>query len=80
LILIANVPLIRFPGYAVFFMLQICLYLIAVLAFLLQKYNIEIRFLNILFFFFATNLALMIGFWRNVFGTQGVTWNRTERQ
>ena len=79
LIFISNVPLIEAPFYMVMFLLQMVLYSSAVIAFFLQKHNIGLKIFNIPLFFLSTNLALMIGFWRNVSGTQGVTWNRTER-
>lgn len=79
LIFISNVLLIESSFYMVMFLLQIVLYSNAVVSFFLQKYNVRLKFFNIPLFFLTTNLALMIGFWRNVVGTQDVTWNRTER-
>lgn len=79
LIFVTNIFLVNEQAYLVFFVVQICIYVIAVLTFILQKYSIETRFLKIPLFFLATNLALMIGFWKNVFGTQDVTWNSTKR-
>ena len=79
LIFISNVLLIESSFYMVIFLFQIALYSSTVVSFFFQKHNVRLKLLNIPLFFLTTNLALMIGFWRNVIGTQGVTWNRTER-
>jgi len=79
LIFVLNIPLIESPFYMVIFLLQILFYSSAVISFFLQKYNVGLKIFNIPLFFLSTNLALMIGFWRNVVGTQGVTWDSTER-
>ena len=79
LIFILNSILIESPLYKVIFLFQIAFYSSFFVAFFLQRYNVRIKILNIPFFFLLTNLALMIGFWKNVVGTQEVTWDRTER-
>jgi len=79
LIFLVNIVLIDYPAYAAILLMQIGLYLMAAVAFLLQENAIKIGFLRIPLFFLTTNLALMIGFLKNVLGTQTVTWNRTER-
>ena len=76
---VSNVLLSGTSFYRILFLLQIFLYLSAIMGFFLQKYNVRLKIFNISLSFFSTNLALMIGFWRNVVGVQSVTWNRTER-
>ena len=79
LIFVSNILLIEFPFYMVMFLLQMFLYSSAIISFFLQKYNFKLNILNIPLFFLSTNLALMIGFIKNITGMQSVTWNRTER-
>lgn len=79
LIFFLNIPLIIDPFYKTLFFLQLFIYSCAVLSFFLQKNDVELKIFNILYYFLSINLALIIGFWRNLVGTQGVTWDRTER-
>ncbi len=79
LIFVSNILLIGSPFYMMMFLLQMVLYSSTVVSFFLQMHTGRLKFFNIPLFFLTTNLALMIGFWRNVVGTQGVTWERTER-
>lgn len=37
------------------------------------------KYLYVPFYFFYINMALMVGFFRNLLGLQKVTWNRTQR-
>jgi hypothetical protein len=62
-----------------FFILQLLLYIVTVLTYLLQKNNIPIGYLRIPLFFFSINLALLIGFIKNITGQQDVIWTPTER-
>ena len=79
LIFFANIPLIQSSGFLVLFVLQICVYTIGFLAFVLQKKDIGLGPLKIPFFFLSINLALLVGFVKNLVGAQSVTWDRTER-
>lgn len=79
LIFLTNIALLNNPIYIAIFIAQLCIYSVAVLTFILQQYDIETRFFKIPLFFLTANLALMIGFWKNIFRTQGVTWNSTGR-
>lgn len=79
LIFISNILLIESFFYMVLFLFQIVFFSSAIVSFYLQKYNVKLKLFNIPLFFFSTNLALMLGFIKNITGTQSVTWNRTER-
>lgn len=39
----------------------------------------RLKFLYVPYYFLCINAALVLGFWRNVFGIQKVTWNSTQR-
>lgn len=79
LIFISNLAMAESPVYATLFVIQLLFYMMVFVTFFLQRHNISIRILNIPFFFITINLALLIGFLRNLFGTQTVSWDRTER-
>ena len=74
-----NLLLIQSSVYMEFFILQLLLYIVTVMTYLLQKNNIPIGYLRIPLFFFSINLALLIGFIKNITGQQDVIWTPTER-
>ncbi|MGA1870976.1 MAG: glycosyltransferase family 2 protein [bacterium] len=78
-IFISNMILVRSLPYMILFLLQIGIYAMAVLTFFLQRAHKRTGVFKIPFFFLSINLALIIGFLKNIRGTQGVTWDRTAR-
>jgi len=79
LIFFLNILLIMNPFYMTLFFFQLFIYLCAILSFFLQKQNVKLKIFIIPYYFLCINLALLLGFWKNLLGAQGVTWDRTER-
>ncbi|MGA1823529.1 MAG: glycosyltransferase family 2 protein [bacterium] len=79
IIIIFNIPLLQSYPYRILFILQISMYTLAILTFFLQRADIETGIFKIPFFFLSINCALIIGFFKNISGAQGVTWDRTAR-
>ena len=54
-------------------------YILVLIALLLKIFNSKISILNLPLFFISTNIALLIGFIKNILGIQDVKWDSTER-
>lgn len=68
------------PGlYTVLLGLQIIFYLAACLGWYLENKSIKIKLLFIPYYFFIMNLAVFLGFFRYIKGSQGVNWERAKR-
>ncbi len=76
---VSNMLLVGSTGYKTLFIIQSAFYIMAIAAFFMQKYEINIGIFNIPFFFISVNTALFIGFIKNMLNLQTVTWERTER-
>ncbi len=62
----------------IFFWLQFIFYGLAMLGLLVPVLR-DKTIVYVPYYFSAMNIACFIGFWRYLFGTQKVTWNRVER-
>jgi len=65
--------------YLMIFMLQIGFYGLAFIGRLFSTSNIHIKTLGFFYYFVSMNIALMVGFFKFVSGSQSVMWKRTER-
>jgi cellulose synthase/poly-beta-1,6-N-acetylglucosamine synthase-like glycosyltransferase len=75
--LASNLALAVEPVYALFLALQIAAYAVGLQGLLPRSF--DHRLLRPVRYFFMMNLALFIGFFRFVAGTQRVTWERAQR-
>jgi len=78
-IFLLNVMLAHNYYYLLLLYGQVAFYLASFIIFILKSYNINVGILNIVLFFVSTNIALFIGFMKNIFGLQSVKWDSTER-
>jgi poly-beta-1,6-N-acetyl-D-glucosamine synthase len=65
--------------YIVAFLVQIQFFILCFLGFILSKMKIRITLLSLPFFFFMSNVALIIGFYKFIRGRHTVIWNSTPR-
>ena len=63
----------------IFFLIQLIFYLTAIIGYLLKKINIQITPLLMSFYFLMTNIALLIGLIKFLFGKQTAFWQSTPR-
>lgn len=61
-----------------FLALQILFYSLAILAFFLP-FLLRIQLFGVCYYFALSHLAMMVGFYKGMRGTQPVTWRRTQR-
>jgi hypothetical protein len=61
------------------FILQICIYALSIIGYLLSMFKIRIPLITLLFFFNLTNIALLIGFFDFIRGKQKSYWESTPR-
>ncbi|MCF6218073.1 MAG: glycosyltransferase family 2 protein [Gammaproteobacteria bacterium] len=64
--------------FTLFFFFQVAFYFLAVIGALLPSLR-ERTVVYIPYYFSAVNAAFFIGFWKNLLGTQKVTWSRVDR-
>ena len=76
LALLANLALLRSPLFAVLFLLQIGGALLALRAYHAKPGREPGRLARPIGYFYLMNYALLCGFFRFLFGTQRVTWDR----
>jgi len=67
------------PYFLSIFLLQILIYLLGPIGYLLLKIKIRIKFLLILYYFIITNLAMLIGLIKFISGTHSSHWQSTAR-
>ena len=79
LALTSNFLMLDQPGYLPLLIAQLMFYVIAYLGNWLPAGRVVPRILRLATMFAAMNLALAVGFWRWVTGTQRGTWQRTAR-
>jgi biofilm PGA synthesis N-glycosyltransferase PgaC len=63
--------------YFIFFLCQMALYVLSTTGYILQKFSIQLKLFNIPKYFVIMNLALLLGFFKYIFKTQKVTWEKT---
>jgi cellulose synthase/poly-beta-1,6-N-acetylglucosamine synthase-like glycosyltransferase len=67
--------------YRYLFMMQnVMLFVLPFLDFLLKKANIHLSILRFVSYFYAMNLALLVGFWKYMEGVQNAAWKPTKRE
>lgn len=74
-----NAFLVGEPFYLVLFLGQMAFYLTALIGRLLSVTDIHIKIFGFSYYFVSMNIALLLGFFRFLTGTQSVMWERTER-
>jgi glycosyltransferase involved in cell wall biosynthesis len=72
--LVANAFLLRSPGYAVLFALQVAFYGAAVLALLLDRIKVRLPGLFVPLYFCLVNVAPLVAFWLLLKGEKKVFW------
>jgi poly-beta-1,6-N-acetyl-D-glucosamine synthase len=78
-IFILNLLLIDELAFVYLLALQLTFYASAIILFILKRNGINVGILNVILFFVSTNLALFIGFFKNILGLQSVKWDSTKR-
>jgi poly-beta-1,6-N-acetyl-D-glucosamine synthase len=79
LIFILNTLLIDKLVFVYLLILQVAFYASVFILFILKRNGIKVGFLNVILFFTSTNIALFIGFLKNILGLQSVKWDSTKR-
>lgn len=79
LIFLLNIVLLPLNYFMQILIAQITFYFIILFAFIMKSFQINIGILNLPLFFISTNVALLIGFIKNILGKQSVQWESTER-
>ncbi|MBU2541256.1 MAG: glycosyltransferase family 2 protein [Candidatus Omnitrophica bacterium] len=74
-----NLFLLMDPLYKLVFAMQCIFYICAVVGQILSWSGINIKPINLCYYFVSMNLSLLIGFVRYITGRQSVAWARTER-
>lgn len=74
-----NLALLEIPFYRWMLGAQISFYLLAVLGYVMPSQPTAFRVMRLATMFTTMNAALLVGFFRWLFGTQRATWHRTER-
>ena len=78
-VLAANLQLLGRTFYDALFALQAILYGLAIIAWILDRFNVHVRWLIYPHYFVMANLALFVGFLKFVTRTQKPAWTRVER-
>jgi hypothetical protein len=76
---VANLWLLRVPFYSFIFALQVLFYGLALVAWILDRFDIHVSWLIYPYYFTAVNLALFIGFLKFLTNSQKPAWARVER-
>lgn len=76
---VANLMLLGVSFYNTTFMLQAGFYLLALIAWRLDRFDIHVPFLIYPYYFAVVNLALLIGFFKFITKAQNPAWARVER-
>ena len=76
---IANLALLAYPLFQFTFSVQTLFYVSAMIGQILSWSGVHNKFFNLCYYFVSMNLALLLGFFRFLAGTQRVTWERTGR-
>jgi poly-beta-1,6-N-acetyl-D-glucosamine synthase len=79
IVFISNIFLLDSFLYKTVFIVQCIFYILVMIALILKTFNSKISILNLPLFFISTNIALLIGFIKNILGKQDVKWDSTER-
>lgn len=77
--LLTNLPLLHIPFYRWMLAAQVAFYLLAVIGAYLPSQSTGMRLLRLTTMFTSMNVALLVGFFRWLLGTQRATWHRTVR-
>ena len=79
-IFVINLLLINdYYFFLMLFYIQSGFYFMTLLSLFMKNLNYNIGLLNLPLFFVSTNIALFIGFFKNIIGIQTVKWDSTER-
>lgn len=65
--------------YAMFFWLQLAMYAVALIGWLLEQRSTRIKVLFVPYYFFIMNLSVVLGFMRFINNNQSVNWERAKR-
>ena len=65
--------------YGVIGLLQLLFYIVVFIGHVLKNRSIQIRLLFVPYYFFMANLAMYLGFIKNIRGKQSVNWERAKR-
>lgn len=65
--------------YLALFLMQIIFYLLALLGRILSGIHVHVKVLGFPYYFVSMNIALLVGFFKFLTGTQSVKWERTSR-
>ena len=79
LILAINEGIWGFGFYAVFFWLQLFMYISAFMGWILENNSTRIKILFVPYYFFIMNLSVILGFFRFINNSQSVNWERAKR-
>lgn len=80
LIFISNIFLMNCCAfYVYFFILQLIIYLLGMIGFVLKKNNYHVQPLLMIFYFIMTNVAMLIGLIKFIFGKHTAFWQSTPR-
>ena len=74
----SNLLLLDEPEYKLLFLVQTVFYALAVAGYLFMKTR-NILIIYVPYYFVMMNIAFLVGFFKNLFREQKVTWNRVER-
>ena len=78
-VLVANIFLLGKAKYNAIFILQVAVYMLAVVGFLVQGKKKLPFFVYVPFYFMSLNVALFLGFVKAITGTQKMSWESTRR-
>ena len=76
---ITNIVLKDNEYFLLLFYIHTAFYLAILILFVLKSFKINIWVLNFPLFFISTNIAILVGFIKNIIGKQSVKWDSTER-
>ena len=77
---VSNLTLINYQKiYFITFIVQSAFYFSVLIGFILNKAKISVGLFSVSYYYFVTNLALLVGFLKFLFGKHSYTWNSTPR-
>ena len=79
MLLAINEGIWGFEFYATFFWIQLFMYLIAFIGWILENNSTRIKVLFVPYYFFIMNLSVILGFFRFINNNQSVNWERAKR-
>ena len=79
IIFLSNLFLLKEKLYLMVYAAQCFFYMSAIIGQLFNKFGINLKGFSLCYYFVSMNVALFLGFFRYIKGTQSVAWLRTER-